>query len=128
MFMEIINDIGQGVTGANAATNVLTMCSGRKAAGAQACIVYTMYSPFGFTTAQSAQLTIANNTLRAACGQGTIDAIVPLDTAPQFQNTAPGSGYIADGVHPNDAGHALIYSMSYQALEAVYQRTGSAPF
>lgn len=137
MYMEVINSVSYymatlGQSAATAATNALAdhmaMFAGRKAAGYQVCIAYTMYQPFGFSAQNMACVDLINAGLRAAVGGGVIDAVIDIAATadPRFTITGPPgtSLVVADNTHPNDFGHQCIADDSMASIYAQYTLRG----
>lgn len=130
LYLEVVNSmnhyIGIGMSTAAAATQAIAdhraMFALARAAGYQGIGSYTFYHPDGYGANALQCIDLINTGLRAMLADGTIDFLIELATAPEFQVTGAGSTTMSgDGLHPNDNGHQCMADRTLAPLRAFYE-------
>lgn len=134
LYIEVINSVSfyfsvgfGGSVPSVIATQVIkdhrAMFLGRRAAGFQYVVAYTMYAIYGNSSLFYQALALVNQGLRDMQTEGVIDVIVDLATDPRFAVTGPAGTvpYVADGIHPTDAGHQVIADLTLPVVRALYE-------
>jgi len=136
MYMETINSVNfymdLGQTASVAATNAIadhrTMYEGRRAAGFESIIAYTLYPMQWWDPDHVSCCTLINQGIRAMLADETVDAIIDVEADPDF--ASPISDTIVDSVdltHPTNLGHQLIADLSMPVVRQVCEAAGAPP-